>query len=135
MTWHGKRLQEEPCTQHGKCYRTDADEPVEFVGFQSRPEAETLEKIVSLGKSPDLEVVEGDLNKLVEDIEGELSTEELKDLQTMQHTKPVQEISIEVGEVTSTSEVKEMLAMWGKLSSVIEKTPRKSFNWSCFSAF
>jgi len=103
---------------------------------------------VSLGKSMGLEVHEGDVNELIEEHEEELSTDELKELQTMQHTEVLQEISskeeAEPEEVISTSEIKEMLAMWEKLSSFIEKkhpeevaTGRASslFNDTCLTHF
>ncbi|KAL0269178.1 UNVERIFIED_CONTAM: hypothetical protein PYX00_006990 [Menopon gallinae] len=82
-----------------------------------------VKEIVSLGKSMGLEVDEGDIHKLVEEHGEELSTDELKELHMMQHTEVLQEISCEVEpeEVVSTREIKDMLAMWEKLSSFIEK--------------
>ncbi|XP_064120411.1 uncharacterized protein LOC135225079 [Macrobrachium nipponense] len=65
----------------------------DFEGFEPETEQEELEEIVSLGKSMGLEVDEGDVNKLVEEHEEELSTEELKELQMMQHTKVLEEIN------------------------------------------
>ncbi|XP_066240889.1 tigger transposable element-derived protein 1-like isoform X1 [Saccopteryx leptura] len=77
-----------------------------------------------------------------------IATEELKELQMMQHTKLLQEISseeeVELEEVISTSEIKDMLVMWEKLSNFIEKkhpekvsTGRASalFNDICLSHF
>ncbi|XP_064111400.1 tigger transposable element-derived protein 1-like [Macrobrachium nipponense] len=110
-------------------------------GFEPETEQEELEEIVSLGKSRGLEVDEGDVNELIEEHEEELSTEELKELQMMQHTKVLEEINTseeeeEPEEVISTGEIKDMLAMWEKLSNFIERnTQKKSGNWSCFSAF
>ena len=100
----------------------------DFEGF--KPETEVLDEIVSLGKSMGLEVDEGDINKLVEEHEEELSTDELKELQMMQHTEVLQEISskeeVEPEEVIPSSEIKEVLGMWEKLSSFIErKHPKK----------
>lgn len=99
----------------------------DFEGFEPEiePESEVLEEIVSLGKSMGLEVDEGDIHKLVEEHGEELSTDELKELHMMQHTEVLQEISceeeVEPDEVVSTREIKDMLAMWEKLSSFIEK--------------
>ncbi|XP_064120810.1 tigger transposable element-derived protein 1-like [Macrobrachium nipponense] len=108
----------------------DAVSERDFEGFV--PQA-TVEEIVSLGKSMGLEVDEGDSsNELVEEHEEELSIEELKELQVMQHTKALQEISScsegeeEPEEVIPTSQIKDMLAMWETLSSFIEqKHPEK----------
>ncbi|XP_064117728.1 tigger transposable element-derived protein 1-like [Macrobrachium nipponense] len=109
----------------------DAVSERDFEGFE--PQA-TVEEIVSLGKSMGLEVDEGDVNELDEEHEEELSIEELKELQVMQHTKALQEISSssegeeEPEEVIPTSQIKDMLAMWETLSSFIEqKHPEKSF--------
>ena len=100
----------------------------DFEGF--KPEAAVVEEIVSLGKSMGLEVDEGDVNELVEEHSEELTTEELKELQTQQHTKVLHEIGTaeepEAEEVISTSEIKEMLGMWERLSEFIErKHPEK----------
>ncbi|XP_064100870.1 tigger transposable element-derived protein 1-like [Macrobrachium nipponense] len=116
----------------------------DFEGFEPETEQEELEEIVSLGKSMGLEVDEGDVNELVEEHEEELSTEELKELQMMQHTKVLEEINTSEEEVISTGEIKDMLAMWEKLSNFIEKkhpekvaTGRASalFNDTCLSHF
>ncbi|XP_066231912.1 zinc finger MYM-type protein 1 isoform X2 [Saccopteryx leptura] len=122
----------------------------DFKGFEpeTETEVEALEEIVSLGKSMGLEVDEGNVNKLVKEHEEELSTEELKELQMMQHTELLPEISseeeVESEEVISTSEIKDMMAMWEKLSSFIKKkhpekvsTVRASalFNDTCLSHF
>ena len=96
----------------------------DFEGFEH--EAEVIEEIVSLGKSMGLEVDEGDVNELVEEHSEELSTEQLKELQEMQHTEVLEEIGgsaveIEEEEVISTKEIQEMLGMWEKISEFIEK--------------
>ena len=80
---------------------------------------------MSLGKLMGLEVDEGDINELMEEHAEELTTEKLKKLQIMQHTGVLQEISsgkeeVEPEEVISSGGIKEMLAMWEKLSSFIE---------------
>ena len=93
----------------------------DFEGFEPESENEPepaagLKEIVSLGKSMGLEVYEGDMNELVDEHEEELSTDELKELQMMQHTEVLQEISseeeVEPEEVITPSEITEMLAMW-----------------------
>jgi len=97
----------------------------DFEGFEH--EAEVIEEIVSLGKSMGLEVDEGDVNELVEEHSEELSTEQLKELQEMQHTEVLEEIggsAVEIEEeeeVISTKEIQEMLGMWEKISEFIEK--------------
>ena len=91
----------------------------DFKGFKTKPEPDpepqVVDEIVSLGKSMGLEVDEGDVNKLVEEQAEELTTEELKEQQTMQHTEVLQEISsgkeeVEPEEVISSGKIKEMLA-------------------------
>ncbi|XP_064100872.1 tigger transposable element-derived protein 1-like [Macrobrachium nipponense] len=117
----------------------DAVSERDFEGFE--PQA-TVEEIVSLGKSMGLEVNEGDVNELIEEHEEELSIEELKELQVMQHTKALQEISSssegeeEAEEVIPTSQIKDMLAMWESLSSFTElnRNIQKKFRLVvCFS--
>ena len=118
----------------------------DFEGFE--PEVPVEEEIVSLGKSMGLEVDEADVNDLVEKHSEELTTEELMELQAQQHTEVLQEIGSdeepEAKEVLSTSEIKEMLGMWEKLSEFIEKkhpekvaTGRASalFNDTCLTHF
>lgn len=85
---------------------------------------------MSLGKTG-LEVDEDDVSELVDEDEEKLSAEELKELQVMQHTELLQEISIkedEQEERISTSEMKDILAMWEKLSSFIEKKHSEKFS-------
>ena len=85
------------------------------------------EEIVSLGKSMGLEVDEADVNDLVEEHAEELTTDELKELQTQQHTEILQEINEpEAEEITSTCEMKEVLGMWEKVAEFVEnKHPEK----------
>ncbi|GFQ91991.1 cytochrome P450 2U1 [Trichonephila clavata] len=63
------------------------------------------EDIVSLGKSMGLEVEERDVNELVEEHTQELTTLEIQELQSQQHTDVIQEIGLEESEeeVISTS--------------------------------
>ena len=82
----------------------------DFEGFDPEPGPEVvLDEIVSLGKSMGLEVDEGDIIELVQEHAEELTTEELKELQAMQQTEVLQEISSEEEEmlekVTSTKEI------------------------------
>ncbi|GFR20794.1 tigger transposable element-derived protein 1 [Trichonephila clavata] len=53
------------------------------------------EEIVSLGKSMGLEVEERDVNELVEEHTQDLTTEEIQELQSQQHTEVMQEIGFE----------------------------------------
>lgn len=88
-------------------------------------ESEVLEEIACLGNSMGLEVDEDEVHELVEEHEEEFSTDKLKKPQILEHTEVVLEISseedVESEQVISTSEIKDMLAMWEKLSSLIEK--------------
>ncbi|XP_039624723.1 tigger transposable element-derived protein 1-like [Polypterus senegalus] len=85
--------------------------------------AAVVEEIVSLGKTIGMDMDEGDINELIEEHSEELTMKELKELQAQQHTEVLQEISDaeEAEEVISTSEIKEMLGMWEKLSDFIQK--------------
>nr|XP_060616130.1 tigger transposable element-derived protein 1-like isoform X1 [Anolis sagrei ordinatus]XP_060616131.1 tigger transposable element-derived protein 1-like isoform X1 [Anolis sagrei ordinatus]XP_060616133.1 tigger transposable element-derived protein 1-like isoform X1 [Anolis sagrei ordinatus]XP_060616134.1 tigger transposable element-derived protein 1-like isoform X1 [Anolis sagrei ordinatus] len=89
------------------------------------PEELAVEEIVSIGKSMGLEVDEGDLNNLIKQHDEELTTEELQELlEQQQCTEILQEINVEepeAEEVIDTSEIKEMLGMWEKVSDFIEK--------------
>ena len=106
------------------------------------------EEIVSLGKSMGLMMDERDLNELVEEHSQELTSEELQELQSQQHSGVLQEIGFEeepeLEEVISTSEIKEMLGMWERVSQLVEKkhpekvaTGRASelFNDTCLTHF
>ncbi|GFS79232.1 tigger transposable element-derived protein 1 [Nephila pilipes] len=104
------------------------------------------EEIVSLGKSMGLEVEERDVNELVEEHTQELTTEEIQELQSQQQTEIMQEIGFEESEeeVISTSEIKEILEMWERVSQFVEKkhpekvaTCRASdlFNDTCLTHF
>lgn len=84
----GKRLQEKPLTRHRKKLWSAAVEERDFEGFEPGTDTKNeTEVIVSLGKTLGLEVDDDDVNELVEESEKELSTEELKELQVMQHTR------------------------------------------------
>ena len=74
------------------------------------------EEIVSLGKPMGLVMDERDVNELVE----ELTTEELQELQSQQHSRVLQEIGFEE-EAISTSEIKEILGMWERVSQFVKK--------------
>ena len=84
---------------------------------------------MSLGKSMGLEVDEGDVNELVEEHSEELTTKELKELQAQQYKEVLSEISSDEEteeEVISTTEIKEVLAMWEKvLDFMVKKHPEK----------
>ncbi|UYV75596.1 hypothetical protein LAZ67_13000689 [Cordylochernes scorpioides] len=103
-------------------------------------------KSVSLGKSMGLEMEERDVNELIEEHTQELTTEEIKELQSQQHPEVMQVIGFEESEeeVISTSEIKEILGMWERVSHFVEKkhpekvaTGRASdlFNDTCLTHF
>lgn len=83
-------------------------------------------------KSMGLTVDEGGVNKLVKEHSEEVTMEELNELQTQHHAKVLQETDTaeetEVEGVISTSEIKEILEIWQRLSEFVE-TPRKTRNW------
>ncbi|UYV73520.1 hypothetical protein LAZ67_10003933 [Cordylochernes scorpioides] len=87
------------------------------------PGVSVEEEIVSLGKSMGLEVEERDVNELIEEHTQELTTEEIQELQSQQHTEVMQVIGFEESEeeVISTSEIKEILGMWERVSQFVEK--------------
>ena len=91
------------------------------------PGVSVEEEIVSLGKSMGLEVEERDVNELIEEHTQELTTEEIQELQSQQHTEVMQEIGFEESEeeVISTSEIKEILGMWERVSQFVEKNTQK----------
>ena len=98
---------------------------------------------MSLRKSMGLVMDERDVNELVEEHSQELTTEELQELQSQQHSGVLQEIGFEE-EVISTSEIKEILGMWESVSQFVEKkhlekvaTGRASelFNDTCLTHF
>ncbi|GIY15291.1 hypothetical protein CDAR_561531 [Caerostris darwini] len=69
---------------------------------------------------------ERDVNELIEEYTQELTTEEIQELQSQQHTEVMQEIGFEESEeeVISTSEIKEILE-WESVSQFVEKHPEK----------
>lgn len=117
-----------------------------FEGLE--PEVSEVEEIVSLGKSMGLEVDERDVNELVEEPSQELTTEELDELHSQQHTVDQRKISSEqdpeMVEVISTRDIKEILGMWEKVVEFVDKnhpekvaTDRASelFNETCLTHF
>ncbi|GBN07866.1 hypothetical protein AVEN_244477-1 [Araneus ventricosus] len=68
---------------------------------------------------------ERDVNELVEEHSQELTTEELQELQSQQHSGVLQEIGFEeypeVEYTISTSEIKEILGIWERVSQFVEK--------------
>jgi hypothetical protein len=117
-----------------------------FEGLE--PEVSVVEEIVSLGKSMGLEVDERDVNELVEEQSQELTTEELHDLYSQQHTVVQRKIGFEeepeMEEVISTRDIKEILGMWEKVVEFVDKnhpekvaTGRASelFNETCLTHF
>ena len=120
----------------------------DFEGFDPHLEPPVLEEIVSLGKSMGLEVDEADVDDLIDEHEEELTTDELKELQTMQHTEVLHEISSEEEvvpeEIIPSREIKDVLAKWQEVSDFVEKkhpekvsTGRASalFNDTCLMHF
>ncbi|XP_015437248.1 PREDICTED: tigger transposable element-derived protein 1-like [Dufourea novaeangliae] len=117
-----------------------------FEGLES--EVSVVEEIVSLGKSMGLEVDKRDVNELVEEQSQELTTEELHDLHSQQHTVVQRKMSFEeepeMEEVISTRDIKEILGMWEKVVEFVDKnhpekvaTGRASelFNETCLTHF
>ncbi|GBM85363.1 hypothetical protein AVEN_91068-1 [Araneus ventricosus] len=100
-----------------------------FEGFE--PEVPVEEEIVSLGKSMGLVMDERDVNELIEEHSQELTTEELQELQSQQHSGVLQEIGFEeepeVEDTISTSEIKEILGMWERVSQFVEKKHPEKF--------
>ncbi|GBM38515.1 Tigger transposable element-derived protein 1 [Araneus ventricosus] len=117
-----------------------------FEGFE--PEVPVEEEIVSLGKSMGLVMDERDVNEINEEHSQELTTEELQELQSQQHSGVLQEIGFEekpeVEDTISASEIKEILGMWERVSQFVGKkhpekvaTGRASelFNDTCLTHF
>ncbi|XP_035210407.1 tigger transposable element-derived protein 1-like [Stegodyphus dumicola] len=116
-----------------------------FEGFE--PEMSVVEEIVSLGKSMGLEVDERDVKELVEEQSQKLTTEELHDLHSQQHTMVQRKISFEeepeMEEVIPTRDTK-ILGMWEKVVEFVDKNhPEKVatgcatelFNETCLTHF
>ncbi|XP_059540726.1 uncharacterized protein LOC132228401 [Myotis daubentonii] len=90
-----------------------------FKNFKKRT---GIHSVVRHGEAASTDIKAGDINELIEEHSEELTTQELKELQTQQHTEVLQEINdMEEEEVISVSEIKEMLGMWEKLSDFIQK--------------
>ncbi|GBM30944.1 Tigger transposable element-derived protein 1 [Araneus ventricosus] len=117
-----------------------------FEGF--KPEVPVEEEIVSLGKSMGLVIDERGVNELAKEHSQELTTEELQELQSQQHSGVLQEIGFEeepeVEDTISTSEIQEILGMWQRVSQFVEKKhPEKVatghaselFNDTCLTHF
>ncbi|XP_059512727.1 programmed cell death 1 ligand 2 isoform X2 [Myotis daubentonii] len=116
-----------------------------FENFKKRT---GIHSVVRHGEAGSVDIKEGDINELIEEHAEELTTQELKELQTQQHTEVLQEIDDteeeEGEEVISISEIKEMLGLWEKLSDLIQKKhPEKNatgcamelFNNICLTHF
>ncbi|XP_068223755.1 tigger transposable element-derived protein 1-like [Palaemon carinicauda] len=101
----------------------------DFKGFNTadldEPKPIVVDEIVSLGKSMWLEVDEADVNDLVEEHQEELTTQELIELQEMQHLGVLQELSreeeVEEEDHLSTKEIRDMVAKWQEFSDFMEK--------------
>ncbi|XP_064083867.1 tigger transposable element-derived protein 1-like [Macrobrachium nipponense] len=101
----------------------------DFEGFNTpdpdEPEPIVVDEIASLGKSMGLEVDEADVTDLVEEHQEELMTQELIELQEMQHSEVLQELSseeeVEEEDRLSTKEIRDMLAKWQEYSGFMEK--------------
>lgn len=117
----------------------------DFEGF----EMAELNKIVALGKSMGLEVDEGGINNLVEEHSQGLTTEELQELQALQEVEVRQGFSGEdevedEAPVVTTAEIKEVLAVYQKVTDFVEKNhPEKvhtnraaaQYNDTCLTHF
>lgn len=112
MAWQG--VTKRTLTSAWKKLWPEAVNEKDFEGFEPEPNVPVEKQIVSLGKSMDLEVDEGDVLELLEEHSQEMMTEELQELQAQQHTEALHEIGSEeeAGEVISTSEIKELLGIW-----------------------
>ena len=122
----------------------------DFEGFEpvEPPVEPVVEEIVSIGRSMGLEVDEEDVTDLVNEHAEELTTEELKELQTISHSEVMKEISteedVEPEEKLTSSEIRDILGKWQEVSDFIEKrhpeklsTGRASalFNDTCLTFF
>lgn len=97
-----------------------------------------MEEIVSLSKSMGLDKDEDDINDLIGEHTEEMTTKELKELQTQQHMKVLQEIG-------GAEKAEEILGRWEKLFQLYSReTPRKMlqtglgtalFNDTCLTHF
>ncbi|XP_015415779.1 PREDICTED: uncharacterized protein LOC107182194 [Myotis davidii] len=113
-----------------------------FENFKKRT---IIHSVVRHGEAASADIKEGDIKELIEEHSEELTTQELKELQTQQHTEVLQGIDdTEEEAAISISEIKEMLGMWEKLSDFIQKKhPEKIasghvmelFNDTCLTHF
>lgn len=90
-------------------------------GLGEEPDS-VVEDIVSMGKSMGLEVNDEDIEELVEEHNQDLTTEELQELHREQQKVFMEKVSSEEEKVEITSaEIREICAMWTKVSSFCEK--------------
>ncbi|XP_064092987.1 tigger transposable element-derived protein 1-like isoform X3 [Macrobrachium nipponense] len=108
-----------------------------------------LDEIVALGKSMGLVVNEDDINDLLREHQEELTTDDLKELEALQHNVIQEEFSSsgeeeEEEDPMTTAEIKDVLAAFHKVQSFVEKRhPKKAytgrmlvqFNDVCLSRF
>jgi len=95
----------------------------DFEGFDNEDSA-VIDDIVSLGKNIGLEVNNEDVEELLEDHKGELSTEELEQLQKQLQKAIVEEIFSEEEEGMEdvpTTLIREICAKWGEVQSFVER--------------
>ena len=111
----------------------DAVAPQDFEGFEVELEGKVdpeVDEIVSLGKCMGLEVNDEDIDELIQEHHEELSTEELRELEVMQHTA-VQEEFIkdeEEAAIIPTARIKDILQKFYEVSEFVEKNhPEKVF--------
>ena len=111
----------------------DAVAPRDFEGFEVELEGKVepeVDEIVSLGKCMGLEVNDEDIDELIQEHHEELSTEELKELEAMQHTAVQEEFSKDEEEaaIIPTARIKDILGKFYEVSEFVEKNhPEKVF--------
>ncbi|XP_064116192.1 tigger transposable element-derived protein 1-like [Macrobrachium nipponense] len=99
-----------------------------------------LDEIIALGKSMGLVFDEDDINNLLEEHQEELTTDDLKELEAMQHNVVQEEFSSsgdeEEEEPMTTAEIKDVLAAFHKVQSFIEKRhPEKAHTGHMLAQF
>ena len=104
----------------------------DFEGFVEDEEPQVIDDIVSIGKTMGLEIDEGDVNELVAEHSEELTTGELKELHTMQHSELLEQLSSEEDEDSkpeqplTTKEIKDMFVHWEAVKTFVDaKHPEK----------
>ena len=118
--------------------------PRDFEGFEVEGEGEgegerevepevepEIEEIVSLGRGMGLEVNDEDIDELIQEHHDELSTDELKELEAMQHTVVQDEFSKDDEEeeaaIISTAVIKDVLGKFHEISDFVEKNHPEFF--------